>query len=96
MTTWKNKERDVAKRFGGNRTYLSGGVRQLGDVDHPRLYIEIKYRKEWAIFNLFNEVEQLAARDSKTPLLVLSKRYSRDYIVVCRLSDLKKIAEELK
>lgn len=90
--TWRLKERDVAKKFGSKRAYLSGGVRQYGDVEHDVLYIEIKYRKNWSIFTLFKSVKELAEKQKKTPLLVLAEKYGKDYLVVVRLSDIKKIA----
>lgn len=93
---WKDKERDVAKKFNARRVYLSGGIHQDGDVLHDELYIEVKYRKEWAIFSLFSEVERLAKDRNKIPLLVLSKKYDRDYIIVCRLGDVKEIAKHLQ
>jgi len=90
--TWKLKERDVAKKFGSKRAYLSGGIRQYGDVEHDSLYIEIKYRKNWSIFTLFKNIKELSEKFEKTPLLVLAEKYGKDYLVVARLSDIKKIA----
>lgn len=96
MVDWKRKEREVAKKFNSTRSYLSGGIRQYGDVEHDTLYIEVKYRKQWSIFTLFDETAELAKKHKKIPLLVLAKKYSNDFIIVCKMSDIKTIAQFLQ
>jgi hypothetical protein len=147
--TWKKIEANVSKWFGSTRTPLSGGNSKFTRSDslHPRLFIEVKQKKDWAIFNLFDKTKDLAKKEDvvcedcggageyyplrpmageffdwekfnlklnsgeislekcpacggkgktkgKIPLLVLHRLNKKDYLLVARLSDVKRIAEE--
>ena len=84
-TAWKRAEREVAKRVGGTRTPLSGSSRLLtsSDVIHPRLYVEVKRRKRYAILTLMEQVEAKAAKEKKIPVLALQlwHKKTRYYLV---------------
>jgi hypothetical protein len=44
--TWKNTERAIAARLGGQRVPVSGRARgDAPDVAHPRLSLEVKHRR---------------------------------------------------
>ena len=55
--TWKQRERDVAEFFHGQRNPLSGGNSKhtRADVIHDRLYIECKLRENVCRYE-YNEV----------------------------------------
>lgn len=98
--TWKAVERRVAEMFGTDRTPLSGGSSRhtRSDTLHPRLYIEIKHRARNPWITLFREeVEPLAAKEGKVPLVILSEKGRHDFFLFCRLreEDIVKIAEEM-
>lgn len=59
-STWKDVERRVAKRIGGKRVPLSGENNGFasGDVDHPRLFVEVKHRKSIGIARWFEKTEE--------------------------------------
>lgn len=83
--TWQQSERDVAAALHGERNRLSGSVDQLtsGDVVHPRLYVEVKYAKRFAVLSLLKSVRVKAARETKIPVLVLIEagNKTRHYVV---------------
>ncbi len=72
---WKRAERVVARALGGQRTPLSGANsgHTAGDVIHPSLYVEVKYRKRFSIITLMKEVEKDARKEHKTPVLALQE-----------------------
>ena len=97
--TWKDVERRIALRFGARgRTPLSGGNsgHTRSDTLHDSLFIEVKHRKSYSIFSLFREVKSLAKKERKVPIIILHETSSRDYLVVCELSDLKKVSEYVR
>lgn len=97
---WKATERRIAKQFGTQRTPLSGsnsGGTQ-SDTLHPRLYIEIKERKylpEW-FTKTVNDTKAKAEEEGRTPLTVFHQKGGRDDYVVLNISDIIKIAKEIK
>ncbi len=94
---WKNIEAKVAKFFGTRRTPLSGGNsgHTRSDTLHPRLFIEAKHRKNSAAVNLYEQTVVLAKKEEKVPFLVLHKKKSRVYVVVCAMKDLIAISREI-
>ncbi|KKN32843.1 hypothetical protein LCGC14_0809610 [marine sediment metagenome] len=82
---WKVAERKTAAALGGVRNRMSGAIDQLtaGDVVHPNLYVEVKYRIHHAAVTLMKDVEEKAEREAKTPVVVLQERGAdaRYYIV---------------
>ncbi len=94
---WKNVEAKVARVFGTKRTPLSGGNsgHTRSDSLHPRLFIETKHRKNSAAVNLYHATAELAKKENKIPLLALHEKGSREYCIVCNISDLEAIAREV-
>lgn len=97
---WKAQERRIAKQFGTTRTPLSGsnsGGTQ-SDTKHPRLYIEIKSRKrlpEW-FTKTVEDTKAKAMKEDKIPLTVFHQKGSTDDYFVLNVSDIIKIAKELR
>jgi len=96
--TWKKLERRTAKRFGAKRNPLSGSRSRhtSGDVIHPQIYFECKWRKHLAVLSWFKEIAQAARIEKKIPVLILkSKDYPRDCILL-EIKELEKVARCLR
>jgi hypothetical protein len=82
---WKRAERTIAKKVGGTRTPLSGPAsgHTSADVIHPWLYVEVKYRKRFAVLSLMAEVAEKAKKELKVPVLALQQKgkKTRYYLV---------------
>jgi hypothetical protein len=76
MKSWKKLEQKVARLRGTKRTPLSGGnSRQTrSDTLDDTFFIECKLRKNTAIWNLYEQVEELAKKENKLPVLVIKKK----------------------
>ena len=83
--SWKRAERVVAKTVGGQRNPLSGRNSRHtgGDVIHPKLYVEVKYRQNFAVTTLMREVEAAAKKEGKLPWLGLqpARLHTRYYVI---------------
>lgn len=65
-------ELKVAKSLNTNRTVCSG-VRGEGDVEHPKFYVECKYRKKFACRAWFLKAKVEAEKRGKIPLLIIKE-----------------------
>jgi len=76
MKSWKKLEQKVARLRGTERTPLSGGnSRQTrSDTLDDTFFIECKLRKNPAVWNLYEQVEELAKKENKLPVLVIKKK----------------------
>lgn len=91
-STWKQHERRIAKRLGGERIPVAD-KRSKTDVLHPWLSVECKHRK--SLPKLLHKAIQQAtdAHPNKMPIGVLhelGQRSDNDYVVV-RLLDFEKL-----
>ena len=96
-SNWKGRERVFAKFFGAVRNPLSGinSKHTSGDFIHPILYGEYKHHQKMAVISLWKEVKAEARKEKKTPVLGLSQKGMKDFLVVCSYKDLKKVAREV-
>ena len=92
MTTWKATERAVMKRLGGRRIPITG--RQRGDVpdgEHDWLAVEIKHRKEIALWLRDAMAQAVACSEggAKLPIVVIHElgRRHDDNLVMIRQED---------
>lgn len=92
---WKEAERRVARRFQSRRTPLSGGNsgHTRADTLHDKLFIEVKQRKQHAVWTLFDEVKQLARKEGKVPLIALDRVRSPGCLFVVHSDDLEEFAK---
>lgn len=92
---WKVSERKAAKAFGGVRNRMSGAVNQLthGDVVHPILYIECKYKKRHTALTLMRETEKRAKLEGKIPVVCLQDAGDDTRYYIVNEKDLKKLAK---
>ena len=95
-TTWKGRERQVAKYFGGDRTPLSGNnSKHTGaDVIHERLFVEHKHRKRHSILTLFEKVKRLALKENKLPVVSISESGRHGFWILVHSQDLLAVANQ--
>ena len=76
MKSWKKLEQKVARMRETERTPLSGGnSRQTrSDTLDDTFFIECKLRKDPAVWNLYEQIETLAKKEHKIPVLVIKKK----------------------
>jgi len=76
MKTWKKLEQKVARLRGTERTPLSGGNSRetRSDTLDDIFFIECKLRANPAVWNLYEQVEELAKKENKIPVLVIKKK----------------------
>ena len=76
MKSWKKLEQKVARLRGTERTPLSGGnsKQTRSDTLDDTFFIECKLRKDPAVWNLYEQVEALAKKENKLPVLVIKKK----------------------
>ena len=97
-STWKKGEAKIAEMFGTIRTPLSGGNSRhtRSDTLHLDLFIEVKHSKKYPKEVLVTKTFKEAKSEAKIPLLVFLKLNNSEPLVLCKLKDLKEIAEKLK
>lgn len=87
---WKQVERRVANFFHTQRNPLSGAGAKHSSSDtlHPRLYIEIKHRKQLSVWSLYKEVTKLAKKENKIPVLVQHEKGMEGFLITVHSSNL--------
>ena len=90
---WKQRERKVADFFGGQRTPLSGGNGKItrADVIHDKLFIENKLRKKHSVISLWDETNEMAKEENKTPVITLAEKNRKGFWIMIHSSDLDKL-----
>lgn len=91
--TWKQRERDVAEFFHGQRNPLSGkaGKHTSADIIHDKLYIEVKLRARHAVVTTWDKIKKQADKENKTPVLVLCTKNRPGFWLVIHNDDFLKI-----
>jgi hypothetical protein len=95
--TWKNTERTIAARLGGQRVPVSGRVRgDAPDIAHPLLSLEVKHRKRLPAW-LYQAMAQAVAcaGPDQIPVAILhehGRRHAADLCMVA-LADLKSLLD---
>ena len=87
--TWKKREQALAKLFKSERTPLSGGNSKMtrSDTLHPRLFIELKYRKRFSLLRLWDQTEVLAKAEGKAPVVVIAEKNREGFFAVVPIHD---------
>ena len=90
---WKQRERNVAKFFGGVRTPLSGGngIITRADVIHESLFIESKLRAKHTAITLWDETKEIADTENKTPVIALCEKNRKGFWIMVHSDDLYKL-----
>lgn len=95
---WKRKEREFCALFGTTRKPVSGRQRDKDgdDGEHPRIHIQHKDGKQNAkLYRLWIGTRDKAHQNRKIPIIGLSMPGYRDRLVICRIEDLKAVAQEV-
>ena len=73
---WKRAERKGATAIGSNRTPLSGSSSRhtRSDTLHPTIYLEMKYRKSFAVVSQIRREEEKAKKEGKVAVLGFQQR----------------------
>jgi len=83
--TWKEKEKDIAKKIGGKRVYGSGNLWfEKGDIKLKDTLVEVKTTDKKSIsvkLSVLKKIEKEAYKSGRKPILILDIRGHR-YIVV--------------
>ena len=95
---WKQRERQVAAYFGGQRTPLSGGNGKItrADVIHDNLFIECKLRKKHTVITLWDDTNVMAKKEGKTPVVALCEQGRAGFWIMVHSDDLDKLEKNVK
>jgi hypothetical protein len=99
---WKQFELIVAREFGTERNPLSGENSRHdtnSDSLHPRVYIEAKRDQSYIgvrFLKLMEDTFSKAKREKKIPMVALKVKGKQGYLIVCKNTDLKRLAKEMK
>lgn len=76
MKNWKRLEKKIAQMRGTSRTPLSGGNSRItrSDTLDETFFIECKYRSKSSVWSLYDELEALAKKEGKVPVLVVKEK----------------------
>ena len=90
---WKQRERDVADFFHGQRNPLSGrnSKHTAGDVIHEKLFIEVKLRRTHTAVSLWDQVNRLAEKEDKTPVVCLCEKNRPGFWILVHSDDLPRL-----
>ena len=93
---WKELERKVARKFGGERItrgYDFGESRL--DVEHPWMALDAKWRSKLATVTWFKKLvkdnEKIYGKGKKIPVLVIKLKGMRGELVVLEIDDFIKV-----
>jgi len=82
---WKRAERKAAEAIGGKRNPLSGGNsgHTRSDIIHPTIYLEMKYRKSFAVVEQIRKEEVKAKKEGKVAIMGFQQKgiHTRYYLI---------------
>ncbi len=97
-STWKQRERQAATMFGTKRQYGSGSGGRAdetrSDSKHPRLFIECKLREKHSAVTLWDSTHELAKKEGKKAVIMLSEKGRPSQWLMCRSTDFDAILVE--
>ena len=91
-STWKQRERNIAKLFRTKRVPLSGsnsGHNTSSDTMHQNYYVEQKHRKRHTTWTLFRDTREKAKKEDKIPIITLTEHNQAGCLVVIHSDDLE-------
>jgi len=94
VRAWKAFEWRIAtKWFGTRRTALSGMRDHDGDVEHGKLFVDCKLRKQLPFWKDWDKTQKQAAAVGKVPIMVIKQKRQKDResMVICSLEFFKSI-----
>ena len=96
-STWKKRERNIAKYLGTDRTPLSGSNSRhtSSDTLSDIFYVESKLRVSPPGWALFEQTALKASKENKIPLVIYSKKFKQKKQIVCDYDWLIEIIKRL-
>lgn len=94
--SWKHLERRLARLIGGRRNPLSGAdpaTGSRGDLLHPYIFGECKYRKRHSAVALWDHTKSKADAEHKIPLVCLGVHGRRGFWLVLHSDDFARLSE---
>ena len=90
---WKQRERDVAEFFHGQRNPLSGrnSKHTAADVIHDSFFIECKLMEKNSVISLWDKVKALAEKEGKTPVVCLCEKNRPGFWILVKSEDFLKV-----
>ena len=99
-TTWNSAERRAASLFGARRQPLSGSSGRdditRSDTNHPRLFVEAKYRERHSVRTLYDATKALALKEGKIPVLALIDKGRHGFLICVHSNELSAVAAEIR
>lgn len=87
--TWKNLEKETARKLNGQRVGVTGQSNE--DVNHDRFAIECKYRASLSFKKWYDQAKGYAKGTNKIPLLVCKEKNQQGSFVILSLDDFVEI-----
>jgi hypothetical protein len=86
---WKQRERQLARFFGGVRNPLSGGSSRhtKGDIIHPILYAELKCREKHSAVTLWDDTAKKAKKEGRVPVVAMVEKNRPDMWLLIKTTD---------
>lgn len=91
VSNWKETEREVAKAFGTTRAPVCNNLTR-SDTFSDSCYIEVKKRKRFWIWGLFEETKTKALKEGKVPVVAIKQKGRKGFLIVVRPEDVKEVA----
>ena len=93
-SNWKNTEREVAKAFGTTRAPVCNNLTH-SDTFSDSLYIEVKKRKRFWIWGLFEETKKKALKEKKIPVVAIKQKSRKGFLILVRPEDLCEVVQQI-
>ena len=94
-SNWKGRERQAAAYFNGRRT-PPFHPETRGDVLHDTLYIECKQRKKHAVISLWDDTNEKAKQEGKTPVVWLTEKNRPGAWLVIHSDHVRAVCDEIE
>lgn len=95
VSNWKGSEREVAKVFGSTRAPVSNNVTHA-DIFHDSCYIEVKKRKRFYIWELFEDTKIKAIKEHKIPVVAIKEKGKKGFLLIVSPDNIKEVASCVK
>lgn len=95
MKNWKRLEKKIEQMRGTSRTPPSGRNSRItrSDTLDETFFIECKYRSKSSVWSLYNELEALAKKEGKVPVLVVKEKGKHGELFVVKDDYLEEFIE---
>ena len=91
-SNWKGSEREVAKAFDTTRAPVCNNLTH-SDTFHLSCYIEVKKRKRFWIWGLFEDTKKKALAEKKIPIVAIKQKGKKGFLILLRPEDIKEVSK---